>query len=91
MAPDEDRIAAVCCEIQRYLSSHPDAADSVEGIRRWWIARLRLEESARHVQEALNRLVAQGVVIERVMPDGRAVYEMAGRPVGMPSSGDSAS
>ena len=82
MALDEARVAALCGEIQRYLDQHPDAADSVEGIRRWWIARIRLEETAKYVQEALDRLVAQGVVVKRVMPDGTAVFEMAGRGSG---------
>jgi hypothetical protein len=80
MAFDEERVAALCGEIQRYLDQHPDAADSVEGIRRWWIARIRLEETAKYVQEALDRLVARGVVVKRIVPDGTAVYEIAGMP-----------
>jgi hypothetical protein len=84
MAIDEDKVVNLAGEIQRYLATHPDAADSVDGIRQWWLARMRLEETAMQVQQALDLLVVQGAVVERRMPDGSVLYESARRSAGRP-------
>ena len=67
-------IAAVAEEIRRYLTSHPDAADSAEGVLNWWLMRQRTEQSAQVVGEAMQWLIEQGAVTSRVMPDGQIVY-----------------
>lgn len=67
--------------IERYLAKHPNAADSLEGIRRWWLLRQRYEESAQQVQEALEQLLREGVVSKRVLSDGQVLY--AGQPPNM--------
>jgi len=67
-------VAAVAEEIRRYLASHPDAADSAEGILNWWLMRQRDEQSAQVVDEALQWLLEQGAVTRCVMPDGKIVY-----------------
>ncbi len=65
-------------EIRAYLSSHPNAADTLEGIVRWWLARKRFEEAWQTVQAALEQLVREGVLEMRVTPGGAEVYA-AGR------------
>ena len=70
----EDRITVIAGEISRYLLNHPDAADTFAGVSRWWLRRIRLEEAIEQVREALDRLVAQGVVVESVLPDGQVLY-----------------
>ena len=77
MTSDEEGISTVANAISRYLSSHPRAADSVEGIRRWWLAPLRYDEAVTVVQHALDRLLAEGVVAREAMPDGRVIYRRA--------------
>jgi hypothetical protein len=77
MASDDEGISIVANAIARYLSSHPKAADSVEGIRRWWLAPLRYDEAVTVVQHALDRLLAEGVVAREAMPDGRVIYRRA--------------
>ena len=67
-------IAEIARAIERYLAKHPNAADSAEGIRRWWLMRLRYEESAQQVQQALEQLLRQGVVTKRVLTDGQVLY-----------------
>jgi len=69
-----DDIADIAGEIERYLRAHPDAADSVEGITHWWLMRQRYSESVPRVRQALERLVARGVVTRRVLPEGRVVF-----------------
>lgn len=71
---DEKAVAAVAAEIKRYLEAHPNAADSVEGITRWWLARQRFEEATQTVQRALDHLVTEGEVVKSVTGEGRLLY-----------------
>jgi len=74
------RLEDLSREITRYLAEHPAAADSVEGIRRWWLLRQRLDEAAAQVQRALDRLEAAGQVRKQVLPDGTAIYGAVAAP-----------
>jgi hypothetical protein len=67
-------VAGIAHAIERYLAKHPNAADSVEGIRRWWLMRQRYEESAQQVQEALEQLLRAGIINKRVLSDGQVLY-----------------
>lgn len=64
--------------LRRYLGRNPDAADSREGIRRWW-----LPESLRSVTdgmllEALEGLLAAGEMRVHHLPDRSELYSRAG-------------
>ena len=48
--------------IRRYLTKHPRAADTAQGIQRWWLAPTYGEVSLRSVEEALTQLEGEGVV-----------------------------
>jgi hypothetical protein len=76
--PEEDSAQVIADVIQRYLDLNPEAADSAEGIRRWWLPAALAEESPRTVEEALDRLVAAGVIDRRPLPDGRVLYAKRG-------------
>jgi hypothetical protein len=75
----EDEIALVAEEIARYLAAQPRAADSIEGIRRWWLAPRIGERRHAVVQAALELLAAQGVAAQRLLSDGTAVWSAAER------------
>ena len=77
MATDQD-VSTIAEEIARYLAAHPAASDSLDGIRRWWLARLRYEEAADLVQQALARLESEGKATRLVLPGGATVYQAAG-------------
>lgn len=64
-------------EIARYLRDHPDAADSLDGIRQWWLPRLRLQEASAQVEEAVQELLARGEVERQILPDGTVLYRRA--------------
>ena len=64
-------------EIGRYLRDHPEAADSLDGIRQWWLPRLRLQEAAAEVEEALQELLGRGLIVRQVQPDGTVLYRRA--------------
>ena len=82
--PGDEAASAVAEEIRSYLREHPLAADTLEGIQRWWIARQRYDESLKRLQRALEQLAAEGAV-EKVQVAGRVVYRLRRAP---PAAGD---
>lgn len=69
-------ILQIAEEIQRYLQRHPDAADSVSGIARWWLARQRYQDTLDKVSMALEFLVRQSLVTRADQIDGRTIYRV---------------
>ena len=67
-------VDALADEILRYLRGHGHAADTPEGIARWWIKRQRLEDSLVRVQRALDLLVSRSLVDVRRTPAGVTRY-----------------
>lgn len=72
-----ERINAAASDIRKYLDKRPHAAESLDGIVMWWITLQRFEESREIVEQALNKLIAEGVVRELKGPDGASVYSKA--------------
>jgi hypothetical protein len=70
-------VNTVAEEIARYLREHPDAADSFEGIRQWWLPRVRFQEATAQIEAALEELLEHGIVVRQVMPDGTILYRRA--------------
>lgn len=60
--------------IAAYLEHHPQAADTVDGIAHWWVQRQRYRTAVAQIQQALDRLQAQGVVSTTTSATGRLVY-----------------
>jgi hypothetical protein len=61
-------------EILDYLSTHPSAADTVEGITRWWLGLSPCEPDTKAVEEALEDLVEMNIVRKTWKGDGQAIY-----------------
>lgn len=61
-------------EILDYLARHPGAADGREGIFQCWILRERFLRGREALDEALARLVAQGLLEELRVGDGGSIY-----------------
>lgn len=62
--------------IHAYLSGHPEAHDTLEGIVEWWLLEQQIRQSAAAVEEALQTLVAKRVVEEFQARDGRVHYRL---------------
>jgi hypothetical protein len=60
-------------EILQYLTLHPYAKDTLEGIIRWWLPKGRVEEG-QEVQKALDLLVSKGWVIQREILPSPKLY-----------------
>ncbi len=68
---DEDAIAEA---ITNYLDRHPDAADSAEGIQRWWLGSEFDDVSVETVHRALGLLEARRIVKGTAVEGGRVIY-----------------
>ena len=74
MAFDQHRVEIIIGEISRYLAAHPDAADTAEGIQRWWLLRQRQEDCTIELLKALDRMLEQRLVTKKTLGDGTVVY-----------------
>lgn len=61
-------------QILRYLLRHPNARDTVEGISEWWILEEKIIQRYSEVQQALTKLVGQGFVLEKRIPNAGVFY-----------------
>lgn len=77
MSAEDDRVQAIAQAVEAYLAAHPYAADTADGIQRWWLAGASREEPLDMVRAALERLAAAGRIGRRVLPDGGIVFAQA--------------
>ena len=75
MPVDKTDIPEIAQQVRNYLLMHPNAADSLHGVLRWWLPRQRYEESLDKMQQALEYLIAEGVVAKKILVGGEIVYE----------------
>ena len=75
----DGNLSRVTRAIEEYFASHPDAADSAEGISRWWLVAAGVVATEDEVRTALDVLVTRGLVLPHRMPDGQTIYLWAGR------------
>jgi len=62
--------------ILSYLTRHPDAGDTFDGIVEWWLLEQRIKFETRNVSEAVARLVAEELIVEHVGADSRVTYRV---------------
>lgn len=62
--------------ILNYLQKRPDAADTLEGITRWWLEFQRVELSANDVKDALESLVQKGIIRIFKAKNGSTFYKI---------------
>ena len=75
MLDKEDKNAMhVANDIQKYLQHRPNAADTLEGITKWWVSQICVEESVEVIAKALEILERQGKVTKTVTLGGKEIY-----------------
>lgn len=57
-----------------YLSSYPEAKDTVAGVQQWWIGGMQASMDARRVQGALDELVKAGWLLSNERRGTGIVY-----------------
>ena len=61
--------ASITLMVLQYLMSNPGAKDTLEGIRKWWIATRRQEPRSDELQAVLDEFMQKGWVV-RFKPTG---------------------
>jgi hypothetical protein len=56
------------------LRANPDAADSAEGVRQWWLTNENAKVALAVVDAALDKLISLGAVRMRILADGTRIY-----------------
>lgn len=69
-----ERIVMIAQAIEGYVTEHPQAADTCEGICMWWLAGEPDGDSLEDVQTALDYLVEAGCLSRVVHADGTTIY-----------------
>ena len=59
-----------------YLTQHPDAADTLDGIVSWWLPLQRYETERRRIENALGHLVERGQLRCDRLPGGATLYAL---------------
>ena len=70
---DREKVTCVAEQIEEYLSEHPNAADSLEGIVKWWLTRQHYENRYEIVNKALDVLVEKGIISKSKVA-GQTIY-----------------
>ena len=65
---------ALANEITRYLQNHPQSADTLDGIVKWWLLRQRYRDTTEKVSHALSYLQKKGVLKKKRITDGTYIY-----------------
>lgn len=60
--------------VLRYLISSPDAKDTTEGIRRWWLPEAYQEQRRGELSETLHFLVSKNWLTVRMTPQEEKLY-----------------
>jgi hypothetical protein len=63
----------IAAELERYCIAHPEARDSIDGIA-WWSGMQDHGDSLQDVREAVDLLVARGVLAPHKLRDGSIVF-----------------
>lgn len=70
--------------ILAHLATHPHAADTAEGVSRWWLGGQGGASTLPEVEAALKQLVARRALREERLADGTTLYSKSGRPMSSP-------
>lgn len=70
-------IVVIAQEIKHYFEAHPNAADSIDGIIKWWLQRQRYLNAIEKIGQALEYLTVHGEIKKTVTPGGRTIYSNA--------------
>ncbi len=69
-----DRRQVLMRQILQYLTAHPDAKDTVDGILKWWLPGHPIEWKKEEVQETLDHFVSKGWLAKRALSLSQELY-----------------
>lgn len=69
----DPEVQKIVDQIEFYLKNHPNAADTTEGISKWWLPSGE-EVSSLLVQQAIDYLISNSIVKSSTNINGNKVY-----------------
>jgi len=63
-------------ELLAYLTDHPDAQDTLEGILQWWLLERKIKYEIEIVKETLTELRDKGLLLEHESKDSQIHYRL---------------
>jgi len=72
---EEDRL--LMREVVHYLELHPNAADTLDGILKWWLKQQRYSQEAETLKRILSVLVEQKQLVTTTSQSGEKIYKRA--------------
>ena len=67
-------VLEVAADLRAHCADHPNAVDTVEDVRRWWLGASSRDLSLEAVEQALLLLVADGTIYRRALTDGTVLF-----------------
>ena len=75
-----ESIERVCAEVRRHIAAHSSGVDTAAGIVRWWLhADPSTAGTLAEIEQALERLEADGELERIAARDGRVAYRARSR------------
>ena len=71
-----DRCQLLMRQILQYLTDHPDAKDTADGILKWWLPSHPIEWEKKEVQQVLDHFVLRGWLRKRNIYPSRDLYSL---------------
>lgn len=75
MESNSEKLKNIRSTIQRYLDTHPQASDTIEGVM-VWLERQNFEDTFNLVKKVLDQLVQEGSLAQTVQTDGRVIFSV---------------
>ncbi|WP_313341560.1 hypothetical protein [Stenotrophomonas sp.] len=75
--PGNDPDLEVADTVLAYLRAHPEAADTLQGIVRWWLPQQRYNRESGRIEAVLMLLAERGRLQVRLLPDGQVLYALS--------------
>jgi len=63
-------------DVLAYLSEHPLARDTLEGVVEWWLLQQHVQRWTPRVEAVLAQLVSEGLLLEHNDQDERSHYQL---------------
>jgi hypothetical protein len=75
--PTEPPLPSPAPEILDYLTRHPQAQDTLDGILHWWVLDACIRKWAPKIAETVAQLVEQGLLEQSQSADGNVFYSVS--------------
>jgi hypothetical protein len=77
MQTNYNTLSDIQAEVLGYLEEHPDATDTAEGIRQWWLFQRMAKYSQDKVQKALDQLKDAHLIEVQMLDNGNEIFCMS--------------